>query len=154
MANKLLIISLCTVFLLGSNALARASGWAVIVGIDRYQSSAISELSGAANDARALASTVSDVFGMPQNQVLVYTSDSDSSYLPSTGNVVKALNYIARQARPNELFVLAFSGHGVASGRENYLLTYYSEMGALADTALRLSRVKNSSKLSPAPENW
>ena len=142
MHSRILIVCLSTALILGLNATAQASGWAVIVGIDRYHSRAISELHGAANDARALADTMADVFGIPQNQLLVYTSDSDASHLPSTGNLVRALRYTAREARPDDLFVLAFSGHGAASGRENYLLTYYSEMGALTDTALRLSRVK------------
>ena len=118
------------------------SGWAVLVGIDRYQSKQISPLEGASNDARALAETLSEVFEVPEKQLFLLTSGSSGSRLPTTGNIVKALKYVSGRAKPEDLFVLAFSGHGVSSGAENYLLTYYSEIAALTDTALGLDRVK------------
>ena len=72
--------------------------WAVLVGIDRYQSPQISRLKGAANDASSLAETLKDTLNFPERNVLVYTSDASGAQLPTTGNIVKALKYISRKA--------------------------------------------------------
>jgi len=115
-------------------------GWAVIVGIDTYHSPEISSLSGAVNDVESMSKTLPVVFDMPADHVLVYTS-KDPSRIPTTGRIVKALKYVAKKAGKEDLFVFSFSGHGISSNRKSYLLTYYSEMGALIDTALSIERV-------------
>ena len=123
---------------LGPAAWAQARGWAVVVGIDRYASPDISRLKGAVNDAKALASTLTQSLGMPRNQVLLYTSESDQAHRPTTANVVKALRYVGQRARPGDPFVLAFSGHGISRGEDSYLLTYHSDLGAAEYTALKV----------------
>ncbi len=128
--------------------------WAVLVGIDRYQSPQISRLKGAANDALSLAETLKDSLDFPERNVLVYTSDASGAQLPTTGNIVKALKYIARKATEKDTFVMLFSGHGVTSGGGGYLLTYGSDLGAIEFTGLPLTklnqllgRIKASHKL-------
>ena len=83
-----------TVFLLALGPLVfvcsvslAANRWAVIVGIDSYQSPEISRLKGAANDAKSLADTLKKNLGFPDKNVLVYTSDKSGAKAPTTGNI-------------------------------------------------------------------
>ncbi|MBN1847182.1 MAG: SUMF1/EgtB/PvdO family nonheme iron enzyme, partial [Deltaproteobacteria bacterium] len=118
-----------------------AHGWAVLVGIDEYNHKEITPLMGAANDVVSLSKTLQQALGMPEEQILVYTHGRDSANRPSTGNIVKALQYVASKAKSDDLFVFSFSGHGISAGNESYLLTYYSEMGALQYTALGVTQL-------------
>ncbi|MBU1162159.1 MAG: SUMF1/EgtB/PvdO family nonheme iron enzyme, partial [Proteobacteria bacterium] len=115
--------------------------WAVLVGIDRYQSPQISRLKGAANDASSLAETLKGTLNFPERNVLVYTSDASGAQLPTTGNIVKALKYIVKKATEEDTFVMLFSGHGVMSGEDGYLLTYGSDLGAIEFTGLPLTNL-------------
>jgi formylglycine-generating enzyme required for sulfatase activity len=133
-------VFLTAVFLSGPT-LASAKGWAVLVGIDQYHSAGINPLAGSVNDARQLGKTLQEVFDIPEKQVLIYTSDADAAHWPSTGRIVQTLQYVAERAASDDLFVFSFSGHGISAEGKSYLLTYYSEMGALTDTALSMDRL-------------
>jgi hypothetical protein len=47
-----------------------AKRWAIIVGVDDYESSEINRLSGAVNDAKALADALVRHAGFPEDQVI------------------------------------------------------------------------------------
>jgi formylglycine-generating enzyme required for sulfatase activity len=115
--------------------------WAVLVGIDKYQSQEISSLKGAANDARSLAEVLKKEMQFPEKNVFLFTSDSPSHLQPTTGNVVRGLKYVAEKAQPADTFILFFSGHGVTSGSKGYLLTQQSDLGAVQFTALPLAEL-------------
>ncbi len=125
---------------------AKAKGWAVLVGIDKYSDPGISILNGAGNDAKSLAKTLKTSLGFPEDQILVYTGGSgtggsDKAYLPTTGRIVKGLKYVAKKAGKKDLFVFAFSGHGISKSNKSYLLTYNSEPGAFEQTAMNISQL-------------
>jgi uncharacterized caspase-like protein len=124
MRKAILVYSVLILFLLPH--IGHARGWAVLVGIDEYNSKEISPLTGAINDVTSLGKTLQQVLGMPEQQILVYTRGGDASNRPSTGNIVKALKYVTSKAKPDDLFVFSFSGHGISTTNESYLLTYYS----------------------------
>jgi len=138
--NKWFFLIWMMIFLTPGLAAARG-GWAVVVGIDTYHSPEISSLSGAVNDANAMADTLAQVFDMPGDHILVYTNATSETKKPTTGRIVKALKYVAQKAKPDDLFVFAFSGHGISKHNKSYLLTYYSEMGALEYTALSIDEL-------------
>jgi formylglycine-generating enzyme required for sulfatase activity len=153
MRSVVFIVTTFLIFLAATFCTAETR-WAVLVGIDRYQSPQISRLKGAANDASSLAKTLKNSLNFPERNVLVYTSGASGAQLPTTGNIVKALKYIAKKATEEDTFVMLFSGHGVISGGGGYLLTYGSDLGAIEFTGLPLTklnqllaRIKASHKL-------
>ena len=125
---------------------AHPRGWALVVGIDEYNDTRITPLAGAVNDAVSLAKTFEGVLGIDRDQLFVLTSDAAPSALPTTGNIITKLSYIAEKARPEDLFIMAFSGHGTSQGGKTYLWTYLSESSAIGMTALRLEKVKEKVK--------
>jgi hypothetical protein len=84
--------------------------WAVLVGIDKYQSPEITALRGAANDAKSLAEVLKKEMRFPEKNVFVYTSDSLSPNQPTTGNIVRGLKYVVEKAQTGDTFILFFSG--------------------------------------------
>jgi len=140
--RKTIIFILSFLLVLLSAAISRAeTRWAVLVGIDRYQSQEISVLKGAANDAKSLAETLKKDLRFPERNVFIFTSDAPEASSPTTGNIVKALKYVAEKARPGDTFFMFFAGHGVVSGGKGYLLTYHSDLGAVQFTALPLAEL-------------
>lgn len=115
--------------------------WAVLVGIDKYQSLEITSLRGAANDAKSLAEVLRKDLGFPERNVFVYTADAPAVSQPNTGNIIKGLKYVAGKARSEDTFVLFFAGHGIVSGGKGYLLTQQSDLGAVEYTSLRLAEL-------------
>ncbi|MBW2108301.1 MAG: caspase family protein [Deltaproteobacteria bacterium] len=60
-----------------------------------------------------MAETLKKELRFGDRHVLVYTSDARRAYLPTTGNIVKALKYVAKRAGPGDTFVMFFAGYGV-----------------------------------------
>ena len=136
------LLAMALISVLFANATSWAgSQWAVLVGIDKYHNPGISTLNGAANDAKSLAKTLKDELGFPERHVFVYTSDAPAAYQPTTGNIVRGLEYVARKAKPGDTFIMFFAGHGITSRGSGYLLTYHSDMGAVELTALPLVKL-------------
>lgn len=54
---------------------AKAKRYALVIGVDEYQDEQISRLSGATNDAKALADALVRYAGFPSDQVILLASD-------------------------------------------------------------------------------
>jgi len=107
--------------------------WALLVGIDEYSSEIITPLRGAVRDARALRDTLVNYAKFPADNVFCLTSDDDAN-LPTLGNMVTKLRYIATKVKPGDVFVFFFAGHGINFkgqndlNEQNYLLVYESDI--------------------------
>lgn len=136
----------CTVLLvvavLAVPGRADAKHWALVVGIDKYDDPQVSALNGAVNDAKNLEQTLSDVLGIAKDSVFLFVSDDTSkTRRPTKGNIIRGLRYVAKEATAEDTFIMFFAGHGISHGKTSYLLTYYSQTGALVDTALPVPRL-------------
>lgn len=96
--------------------------WALVIGIDRYESPDIPPLRCAVADASALVSTLKEVAGFDENRILLLTSDAEGNRRPTKANVIYWLDYLAGEVRPGDLFVFYFAGHGLTSQGRGYLL--------------------------------
>jgi len=126
------VFVLATVFALvfcrhGGIVSADESRWALLVGIDRYQNADIAPLSGAVADARAVADALKRYCGFPEERVFLLTSD-DPANRPTLGNIYARLEYVASRARPGDVFMFYFSGHGITRKGKSYLLTWESDI--------------------------
>lgn len=100
----------------------KSKRFALIIGVDEYQDTQINTLSGASNDAKALANALIQYSGFPADQVILLTSDRPLGYQPTRANIVRRLSNL-RQAVPKDgLLLVSFAGHGMERDRNAYLL--------------------------------
>jgi tetratricopeptide (TPR) repeat protein len=111
--------------------------WALIVGVDEYESKKIERLGGAVGDARAVREALVKYADFPEHQAILLTSDG--AVKPSTRAILTKLEDIRQATRPDDLLLFFFAGHGVEVDGQRYLLAYDTDIsgpGALKATSL------------------
>ncbi|KAK0477461.1 caspase domain-containing protein [Armillaria novae-zelandiae] len=105
-------------------SLERSKFWAVIIGIDAYDSY---PLRGCVSDALLMEEYLKQDLGVPQEQIQLllgseHTSTADPSF-PTRVNVVKALLGLISNPliRSGDNIIIYFSGHGSSYFSSNYL---------------------------------
>src|SRR5262245_52820703 len=96
--------------------------WAVVVGVDSYADSSIPPLSGAVADAGAIRDVLVESAEFPESQVLLLVSDGGAK--PTQVAILDKLAEVKRAARPGDLLLFFFAGHGVEVDGRRYMLTY------------------------------
>lgn len=119
MAFGLLLTWLTT----ASFAAPDSSKWAIVVGVDEYQRTGVSDLKYAVTDAQLFASTLTEVVGVPKDQLFLYTTEAkNSTELPRLTNLVYRLEWLKDRVKPEDTVFFYFAGHGVESEGETFLL--------------------------------
>ncbi|MGA7524700.1 MAG: caspase family protein [Acidobacteriaceae bacterium] len=129
--------------------------WALVIGIGQFQDPAIPTLHYTTADAKAFALELADpaVGRFPPDHVGVLL-DSQAT----TKNIKEKLNWIARNAQPNDLVVIYIATHGSprtddSAGGANYIVTWDTDVGpstkdidqdALYATALPMVELANA----------
>lgn len=128
--------------------------WALVIGIGQFQDPAIPTLHYTTADAKAFALELADpaVGRFPPDHVGVLLDDQ-----ATTKNIKEKLNWIARNAHPNDLVVIYVATHGSprtddSAGGANYIVTYDTDIGqskeidqdALYATALPMVELANA----------
>jgi uncharacterized caspase-like protein len=106
--------------------------WALVIGIGRFADQSIPKLHYTISDAQGFASVLTDpaIGRFPRQNVHTLT-DADAT----THNIKQQLNWIARNAGPNDIVVIYLATHGSprsmdSAGGLNYLLTYDTQIRA------------------------
>jgi len=112
--------------------------WAVLVGINQYDDTAnIDTLRLCVNDVTAIHQQLA------QNYAGVrLLTDNTMDRLPTFKHIYEDLSLIAHQAGANDLLLFQFSGHGIASEGEGYLLARDTSRRALKYTSISLRNVR------------
>jgi uncharacterized caspase-like protein len=103
--------------------------WALVVGIGQFTDTAIPRLHYTTDDAKAFAAALEDpnIGGFSADNVHVLADDQ-----ATTKNIKEQLNWIARNAQPNDLVVIYVATHGTPRTMDtagaNYLVTYDTEI--------------------------
>lgn len=84
-----------------------SNAYAVVVGIESYQQSAIPGINYAHADANAMASVFKECFGVPPENIVVWL-DSEATYVRLDND----LKYAASQLNPDDRFYFFYAGHG------------------------------------------
>jgi hypothetical protein len=125
---------------------AKAKRWALLIGVDRYDDSQISSLSGAANDARSLREALVSSAGFPADQVLVLATGEPPERQPTRVNILRRLSNLASVVPHDGLLLIAFSGHGIERQGQAFLLpsdaSLSNDVSLLEETAVSLVRMK------------
>ncbi|NUP98323.1 MAG: SUMF1/EgtB/PvdO family nonheme iron enzyme [Armatimonadetes bacterium] len=144
--------------LLSLTALPAAPGGrikALVIGINRYESRAISQLDAAMPDAKALREFLVSPGGpkcSPADIVLM-TDTAGAALRPTRANVVAQLRKIAGLLQPEDTFIFYFAGHGVNRRGEDYLLPIDTNLvneEKLIATAVPVGFVTNTLLTAPA----
>jgi len=109
----------------GEAAVGTGGRWAVVVGVDRYQAKAIEPLSGAVADAKAIRDVLIQYAEFPEAQVTLLVSDGAEK--PTRPVIMDKLDQIASAAKPTDLVLFFFAGHGVQVSGERHLLTFEAD---------------------------
>ncbi|MEM6260399.1 MAG: SUMF1/EgtB/PvdO family nonheme iron enzyme [Planctomycetota bacterium] len=108
--------------------------YALVVGADDYADDRISDLPACANDARGIYETLIDpAVGMfdPQHVTLLVGQDVTDD------NVIDGLDRLGREAGPDDLVVVFFSGHGAVDPRgRSYWVMHDTRIDRLRATGL------------------
>jgi WD40 repeat protein len=116
--------------------------WALVVGTADYIGTKI-DLRFAARDAEAFAKALSvaatRLFEGRVHILTLSTDRPDATQRPTKANIAGAFAKVARSARPTDVFVVYFSGHGVSppSSDEYYYLTADARSLKLDDPKVR-----------------
>ena len=104
--------------------------WALVVGVDQYQTKEIEPLSGAVADAKAIRDVLVKFAEFPESQVLLLVSDGATK--PTRTDIMLKLEEIKSAAKPGDLLLFFFAGHGVQVDGQRYMLTYDARISSPA----------------------
>ncbi|OAX89029.1 polysaccharide deacetylase [Xanthomonas nasturtii] len=120
-----------------------AKSWAIVIGIDDYAH--WPKLEYAANDAQAIATTLTGPLGFPSSQVIVLKNGE-----ATRNNILAAFHDRLGEGRAqtNDRVFVFFAGHGatrrLASGRDlGYIIPVDSDPEQLASDAIAMSDLQN-----------
>jgi formylglycine-generating enzyme required for sulfatase activity len=108
---------------------AKAKRFALVIGVDEYQDEQISRLSGATNDAKALADALVRYAGFPSDQVILLASDQPRQRQPNRGNILQYLSNLRGIVPEDGLLVVSFAGHGIERSGRGFLCPSDARIG-------------------------
>jgi tetratricopeptide (TPR) repeat protein len=103
--------------------------WAIVVGVDQYESKDINRLDGAVADARGIASVLRQYVDIPQDHVSVLVSDGATK--PTRKAIFDAIEDLKKTREPIDLLLFFFAGHGIEADGQRLLLTYETDASSL-----------------------
>lgn len=115
--------------------------WALIVGINNYDSDQINPLKYAVADAKAIYDILTDEKrrGFPKAQTFLITDETEKK--PTRNNILEQLKAILDNVEPDDTVLFYFSGHGIEEDKKGYLLPKDTSITIPADTAILLERI-------------
>ncbi|HEY6122639.1 MAG TPA: caspase family protein [Pyrinomonadaceae bacterium] len=126
---------------------SKARRWALVVGVDKYVDPQISQLRGAANDARTLSEALVRYAGFPADQVILLATDQPTERQPTRVNLLRRLSNLAAAVPKDGLLLISFSGHGMERAGHAFLLPsdaqISDQISFLEDTAISVTRMRD-----------
>jgi hypothetical protein len=120
--------------------------FALVIGVDEYQDKQITELEGATNDAKSIASALVQYAGFPNDQVTLLASDQPVERWPTRGNILRKLSNLRTGVPKDGLLLVAFAGHGIERDGKAYLLPSDAQVSGdvalLEDTAINVDEMR------------
>jgi helicase len=111
----------------------------LFIGIDRYESPLISNLSCSVRDAQALHGLLGDAFGSAESTLLANEEATRAAILDALQDL--------QHSAPGDVVVISFSGHGSDS---HHLITYDADPLRLDETAIHLDALTDLFARIPA----
>ncbi|KAH7027317.1 caspase domain-containing protein [Microdochium trichocladiopsis] len=84
---------------------------ALLIGINYFGQDG--ELRGCINDTKNLSAFLFERFGYKREDTIILTDDQrDPIMIPTRANIIRAMQWLVKDARPNDSLFLHYSGHG------------------------------------------
>lgn len=84
---------------------------ALLVGINYFGSN--NELRGCVNDIKNMSTFLNRRFGYSWDDMVILTDDQNQrNKMPTKDNIIRAMQWLVKDARPNDSLVFHYSGHG------------------------------------------
>ena len=121
--------------------------WALLIGIDQYDSEAISPLRYCVADVSAFNELLIDpaTGAFDPNQVYLMTNKDKGTDRPTNTNVIFRLEKMVELVKPEDTFLFYFAGHGMTRDGKPFLLSVNSDartLSTLKISAIPLEEVK------------
>ena len=127
------------------------TGWAIIIGINRYENQGIGSLQFCAEDARELLNVLVTNCGYPRkNCRLMLDGSPIRSMRPTHSNIYGTLGSWLRLSKPQDIALVYFAGHCIEDEKQSYLLPQDAIASQPALTGIPLSHVKDFLRKCPA----
>ena len=126
--------------------------WALLIGVDHYQSKQITPLNYAVQDVTAVAEVLEKI-GVPKNNMFVLTDQGQGWSLATGNNILSRMEWLAGKMQPGDTLYFYFSGHGLEKDGSTYLLscdTNISSPLTLRRSAVRMSDLREITKTMKA----
>ena len=125
----------------------RGKKWALLIGIDTYDSKKISPLRYCVADVNAFKAALTEpaIGGFDPSHVFLMTDKNAGESRPTDTNVLFRLEQLAELVRPEDTFVFYFSGHGMTREGNSLLLSVNADarsLSTLAKSAIPLADVR------------
>lgn len=126
--------------------------WAIAIGINQYQR--FQPLSYAKHDAEGLHNFLVNEIGFSSEQCLLFTDTSPpvlgKPTYPNRENIQEWLNQISKNnLQPGDIFWFFFSGYGVSTSAEDYLMPIDGNPDLLNETAISIQSLFTTLKAFP-----
>ncbi|MBR5162079.1 MAG: SUMF1/EgtB/PvdO family nonheme iron enzyme [Thermoguttaceae bacterium] len=149
MRRYLLLLIFVLAFCFTSSAEARKL--ALLVGVNEYEN--IQSLKCCVNDMKILRQALIKIGFNPQN-IHVLVTGSAFKYLPTKKKIEEKLKEILSMAQPNDLVLIAFSGHGAQNGKNVYFCPPDTDLDDLDGTCVSITKVMDDLAKCPAKFKW
>lgn len=125
---------------------------ALLVGINKYHDSKLSDLRFAVNDVSSIYTVLTDPErgGFAPDTCLLMTDKSEGSLEPTRSNLLSSIKSLSGTAKPSDYVLLFFSGHGIEEEGKSYLLPSDARINVLRDTAVSIDWIKKTLQTSKA----
>lgn len=121
--------------------------YAVLVGVNDYID--LTQLQYTLNDIHDLKAELLNL-GFAEEHIYTLTSDGRVSERPTKELIEKTLRFVLENVKRDDFLFLAFSGHGLEIGGENYFCPENASRDDWAGTCVSLSLVMKQLEKSPA----
>lgn len=121
-------------------------GLALLVGVNDYD--LMGKLDNCRQDATEMRNALVGAGGYSSDRVVLLTDDAVGvENKPSFANLTRRIEQSCKLARPEDVLLIYFAGHGITEGGTSYLVP---QDGGETMTCIQLSWVQNKMKESPA----
>ena len=95
----------------GTFTLSLTNEEALLIGINYFGTS--NALKGCINDVRNIAPFLNQRYNFAYDDMVILTDDQqDPAFRPTRANIIKAMQWLVKDAKPNDSLFFHFSGHG------------------------------------------
>lgn len=120
----------------------KSQRYAVVVGVNDYNSTPLSDLTYCSADAEAFYDALLN-YSLYEKDNIVLFSDGEHSDArsPSYSDILSSLRHFSSKAEEDDSVLFFFAGHGTHDEADSYLLTKDYRENVLSDSSMALSKV-------------